>query len=68
MIAVDSTIRYRGEVGTVRQIVEPAPGWSRARVRWTCGDEQYVDLDKLDEVAMPDGPELPASHELGGES
>lgn len=35
-----------GELGVVRQLVEPEPGWRRALVGW--GDyDQFVDLDQL---------------------
>lgn len=66
MIAVGSTVRYHGEVGTVRSFVNVGDR-RRARVIWTDATEQYVDADKLAEVTMPAGPELPTVLELGGE-
>lgn len=53
MIAVGSTVRHRGEVGTVRRLLT-AGGVARALVFWPDdGTEQHVDVAKLEEVAGP---------------
>lgn len=44
--AVGATVRRGQEVGTVKELIEPSPGWHRARVQWP-GSEQFVDIDQL---------------------
>lgn len=40
--------RGDGDVGTIRDFVEPKPGWHRALVQWDSDRcEQFVDIDKL---------------------
>lgn len=43
--------RPGGDVGTVRDFVEPKPGWHRALVQWDSDRcEQFVDVDQLEKV------------------
>lgn len=59
MIAVNARVRLASNhlaVGTVLELVEPKPGWHRARVHWDADKcEQFVDLDKLETVAKKAG-------------
>lgn len=49
--------RKAADTGTVRELVEPKPGWHRALVQWDIDRcEQFVDVDQLEKVDTPPRP------------